>query len=234
MDKRIKEIFLSIQMKHIRKSLHHLIMLERCIPKTRVVNTTYTVQNFTAGASPFETVWSYKKDPVELIPRLKHKLKIVHFDQPYHNLKQWNSVHLLSNEESDSISDHIPFSKYDIIDISETSNRTKIQYGLYPLSCVLEIINSNPEYKTPMSIVNYSVITIEEYKDHGYKGGMSAEKTWSVKDLKEIEFNSSTYRNTIFHLFPYVENIIKCRCDEELVDPSYREEFREFLELISK
>lgn len=232
MDKRIKDIFLSTQMRHIRKSLHHLIMLERCIPKNKVVNTTYSVQNFTAGANPFETTWSYKKDPVALIPRLKHKLKIVHFEQPYHNLKQWNSVHLLTYQNDDKIEDH--FSKYDFIDITETATRTKIQYGLYPLSCILEIVNSNPEYKTPMSIINYSVITIEEYKDQGYKGGISSKKTWSVKDLKEIGFDSYAYRNVIFHLFPYIENIIKCRCDDELIDSSYVEEFKEFLSLISE
>jgi len=237
MDSRIKEFLMMPYMQHIRKLLKHLILLERSIDSSKIRRVNHSFQMKRGRTSPLITTWAKNTHPLEITPPLSHRLKIIHFDVGVHNLLKWNDVHTMDvsdKEPPNLIKDFSLDNALSQFEISTTLLKRTIKYGIYPISCSMDILEGQNETSiSSLIIINADTLAdfSMKFTNPKYLKDPNPEKRM-MATLAQMEFSPRQYRNCIYYIFEYLDYLSSMQMDVSLMPDDTRESYKILLEIL--
>lgn len=235
MDYRIKEFLMMPYMHHIRKLLKHLILLERSIDSSKIRKVSHSFQVKRGRTSPLITTWAKNTHPLDITPPLSHRLKIVHFDVAFHNLLKWNDVHTMDVADKELPNLSRDFSLDNALsqfEVTTTTLKRTIKYGIYPISCSMEITESESS-SSSLVIINADTLAdfSMKFTNPKYLKDTNPEKRM-MATLSQMEFSPRQYRNCIYYIFEYIDHLTNMQMDLSIMPEETRESYKILLEIL--
>lgn len=237
MDSRIKDFLMMPYMHHVRKLLKHLILLERSIDSSKIRRTSHSFQVKRGRTSPLITTWAKNTHPLEITPPLSHRLKIIHFDVAFHNLLKWNDVHTMDvtdRELPNLVRDFSLENALSQFEITTAATKRSIKYGIYPISCSMDITEGQTDNATS-SLIIINADTLADFSmkftNPKYLKAQNPEKRM-MATLSQMEFSPRQYRNCIYYIFEYIDHLTAMQMDVSVMPEETRESYKILLEIL--
>lgn len=236
MDNRIKDFLLMPYMQHIRKLFKHLILLEISIGSSKVRKVSHSFHLKRGRISPFMGSWAKSSHPLDIAPPFTNRMKISHYDSLFHNLLKWNDVHTLDVDSGDESEEEKIVNMENVLDkctIHTTTTKRIIQYGSYPVSCTLEIMEGYTEHNTAMIIVTADTLAdfSMKFTNPKYLKDPNPDKRM-MATLYQMEFSPMRYRNCLYYLFEFIEKLADVKFDVNYMDSDMKEGYESLLEIL--
>lgn len=235
MDHRLLEQLRTVPFTSIRYGLNLLMLLEKSIfatPRLQHVVKCHTSTSAIILQNPFNIELNSTQNPLDTMPILSHRLKILHFGISYDMLKKWNEVHV------DCLKDipKYPISEFDIpvrdqlsnINITDTQEEYKIQIGANPLMTTFQLLNGT-KHNNKLSVITLTMSTPAIH----HKNKKSTIQSWWT-DCQTRGFYPHTYTNAVWYLMSYLEECVKFEFNRDRFSDIYQNGFDTFEQFCMK